>query len=341
MPRRAGRGRWAATLLAAAVLGCGASTAAPVRAAAPDPIPQIWMSATEPVWRQAHGWPANDYMELFRPSSPWRYAAQHVEVFQVSKRFVEQAGDGALAEVISSLARRGIALAMQGTPNVPTAECGRGIESYGPPEDMARDAARIRRLGGTLAYIDMDEPLFYGHVFNGRRGTTPCHAPLAVIAASAARKIAAARRIFPSVQVGEAEPFGIPFMSAGGWASLLGRWFDAFAAASGMRLAFVHADIVWRRPNALAQFEAALPMLRAAGIPLGVIYDGSPFAPTSAAWVAEAKQHVQLIEARLGIVPAQAVFQTWMERPMEMLPDTASDTLTGLIAFYVASHSSR
>ena len=240
--------------------------------------------------------------------------------------------------MIADLKRRGMLLAMQGTPNLPTRGCGRGIESYGPPDDMGRDAARIRALGGTVTYIMMDEPLFFGHVFDARGGRIACHAPIATIAADAARKIAEAREVFPAVQVGETEPFGIPFLSAGEWASMLQQWFRAFESATGRPLAFLHADIVWLRPDAIGQFEAALPVIRAAGIPLGVIYDGTPADPTGAAWVADAKAHVVLIERQLGIVPAQAIFQTWMEMPMRMLPDTADNSLTGLVASYVASH---
>ena len=324
-----------AVLLLAAGLAVGAVRPA---FAAGGALPQIWMGATEPVWRAAHGWPPNDYMELFQPNAPWQYAARYVRVFQVSKRFVEQTSDQDLSRVIADLKRRGILLAMQGTPNLPTRGCGRGIESYGPPDDMGRDAARIRALGGTLSYIMMDEPLFFGHVFPGRGRLIACHAPIAMIAADAARKIAGAREVFPAVQVGETEPFGLPFLSAGEWAGMLQQWFSAFQSATGRPLAFLHADIVWVRPDAISQFEAALPVIRAAGIPLGVIYDGTPFDPTGAAWVADAKAHVALIENRLGVIPAQAVFQTWMEMPARMLPDTADDSLTGLIAWYVARH---
>lgn len=308
------------------------------RAVAAEPLPQIWMAATEPFRRAALGWGRNDYMELFPPGAPWRTAARHVQVFQIAKQFVERASAQQLSLVIAGLRRRGIALAMQGVPNIATRGCGRGIESYGPPRDMANDAARIKRLGGQLAYISMDEPLFYGHLFTPHDQRVACHAPIATIAADAARKIAAARRIFPSVQVGDTEPFGIPFISAGAWASLLQHWFSAFQAATGQPLAFVHADIVWLRPNAISQFEAAVPVIRRNGIPLGIIYNGTPADPTSAAWVADAKNHIRLIERRLGIVPAMAVFQTWTKRPRQMLPDTAANTLTGLIAAYVAGH---
>lgn len=325
-------------LFAALLIGCSALVGGGRPAAAQGAAPQIWMAATEPTWREVHGWGANDYLQLFQPGAPWQQALRRVQVFQFSKRFIEQTDPQTLSRVIAFLNQRGIAIAMQGTPNLPTRGCGRATESFGPPRDMARDAARIRSLGGQVTYITMDEPLYFAHIYNGGGGRIPCHSPIATIAADAATKIAEARRVFPSVQVGETEPYGIPSLSSQAWASMLAEWFRDFQSATGRPLAFQHADIVWNRPDALPQFEAAVPVIRQAGITLGIIYNGTPQDPDSAAWVADAKRHIALIENRLGIRPQHVMFQSWTAMPRMLLPDTASDTLTGLVASYVATH---
>lgn len=322
----------------AMVIGCAAISGFGRAASAQAASPQIWMAATEPIWREVHGWGANDYLQLFEPGAPWQQALRRVQVFQFSKRFIEQSNQDTLSHIIAFLNQHGIAIAMQGAPNMATRGCGRGIESYGPAPDMRRDAARIRRLGGQVTYITLDEPLYFGHIYRGGGRRIACHAPIETIAADAATKIAEARQIFPSVQVGETEPYGIPSVSSEAWASMLAQWFRAFQNATGRPLAFQHVDIVWNRPDAIPQFEAALPAIRQAGITLGVIYNGTPQDPSSGAWVADAKRHVALIERQLGIRPAQVVFQSWTSKPRTMLPDTASDTLTGLIRSYVATH---
>ena len=306
-------------------------------AAASDP-PQIWMAATEPDRRAVMGWGANDYLQLFEPGAPWQQVARHVQVFQFAEEFILRASPETLSHVIAFLNQHGIAIAMQGAPNLPTRGCGRGIESYGAPHDMLREAERIQKLGGVVSYITMDEPLNFGHVFNGRFGKIPCHSPIATIAADAATKIAEARRVFPSVQVGETEPYGIPNVSSEGWASMLAEWFRDFQQATGRPLAYEHVDIVWNRPTALSQLEAALPVIRQAGIPLGIIYNGTARDPDSAAWVAEAKSHIALMEGRLGLRPQHVIFQSWTALPRMMLPETSPDTLTGLIASYIATH---
>ncbi len=337
VPRR----RWLLTpwnafafLLIGFSLLAGASRPA---AAAGDP-PQIWMAATEPVWRAVNGWGTNDYLELFQPGTAWQQVAQHLQVFQFSQRFIERTDPATLARVVGFLSRHNIAIAIQASPNLATRGCGRGIESYGAPHDMLRDSERIQRAGGVVSYITMDEPLNFGHIFNGRANKIPCHAPIETIAGDAARKIAETRRVFPSVQVGETEPYGIPSVSSAAWASMMAQWFSAFRNATGQPLAYQHADIVWNRPDALSQFEAALPVIRQAGIPLGIIYNGTARDPTSAAWVADAKSHIALIEGRLGIRPQHVIFQSWTALPRMMLPETASDTLTGLVASYIATH---
>ena len=147
---------WAACL--AGVMSVGAPASA-------DQV-EVWFSATEPVWRQFHNWPANDYMQLFEPSAPWQSAARGVKVFMLAKKFVAEASDADLQTILGDLQRRHIALAVQGTPLTFTNECGRGIESYGPPHDMLGMASRVRHLGGTIAYVAVDEPLFFGHQFD-------------------------------------------------------------------------------------------------------------------------------------------------------------------------------
>lgn len=324
--------------LALLLIGFSLLAGAPPPAAAAGDQPQIWMAATEPFRREAMGWGANDYLELFDSNAPWQQVAQHVRVFQLAQNFIERADPATLSRVIGFLSRHGIAIAMQASPNLAIRGCGRGIESYGAPHDMLRDAERVQKVGGVVSYITMDEPLNFGHIFNGRRGKIPCHSPIETIAGDAARKIAETRNVFPAVQVGETEPYGIPTVSSEAWASMLAEWFSAFRNATGRPLAYEHADIVWNRPGALPQFEAALPVIRQAGIPLGVIYNGTALDRTSATWVADARSHIALIEGRLRIRPQHVIFQSWMALPRMMLPESSSDTLTGLVEAYIATH---
>jgi hypothetical protein len=51
----------------------------------------------------------------------------------------------------------------------------------------------------------------------------------------------------------------------------------------------------------------------------------------------DAKSHVLLIEGQLKLHPDRAIFQSWNPYPTHVLPETAPDTLTHLVDFYIKS----
>jgi hypothetical protein len=274
-------------------------------------------------------------MELFNPKSSWRNTASVINGFELSKRFVLEAADIDLARVINGLHQRNIALGVQGTPLIASAECGLGIEGHGPPHDMLAVARRLHSVGADLRYVIFDEPLYYGHEFGASAGTRACHSPIASMAEQAAIKMRELKRIFPSAQIGSVEPFGIPKTSGRAWAADLEEWLKAYAAAAGAPLAFFRADIVWHHPNWRAQFEDAVPLLRSLKIPLGVIYNGSPDAAGDEEWTQTALRNARAIECDLHVRPDQVVFQSWMDRPRRILPENEPGTLTNLVFRYI------
>ena len=302
---------------------------------------QIWLTPLDPVWRSIRNWPANDFMELFEDNTRWQQTASVISGFEISKRFVLEAPDHDLLRVITGLRRRNIALALQGTPLIASAACGLGVEGHGPPHDMLVVAQRLHRAGADLRYVIFDEPLYYGHEFDGAPGVRPCHAPIGIMAEQAAAKIAELRRIFPGVEVGAVEPFGIPRVDQSVWAADLEEWLKAYALAAGAPLAFLRADVVWGRPNWRAQFEGAVPLLRSLRIPLGVIYNSSPDVTSDQEWTESALRHARLIECDLHVRPDQVVFQSWTDHPRRVLPETQPGTLTHLVAEYIEANDCR
>lgn len=295
---------------------------------------QIWLTPVDPVWRQVRNWPASDFMKLFDNNSPWQATASAVHGFELSKRFVLEAADGDLERVITGLRQRNIALGVQGTPLVASAECGLGIEGHGPPHDMLAVAQRLRRLGAELRYVIFDEPLYYGNEFRGSLGIRACHSPIRLLAQQAAAKMTELKRVFPDVEIGGIEPFGIPELDQRTWTEHLSEWLHEYAIAAGAPLSFFRADIVWRRPIWRSQFETAARFLRSLGMPLGIVYDGSPDAASDREWTDMALSNATMVECQLGIKPAQAVFQSWMDRPRRILPETEPGTLTNLVLRY-------
>jgi hypothetical protein len=54
-------------------------------------------------------------------------------------------------------------------------DCGGGVEGYFAPDQTAALAAKLKRAGGTLQYIAMDEPLWFGHYYNEKNA---CHSSI-------------------------------------------------------------------------------------------------------------------------------------------------------------------
>jgi hypothetical protein len=258
-----------------------------------------------------------------------------VNAFELSKRFVLEATDADLARVIRGLRRRGIALAAQGTPLLPSTDCGIGIEGYGPANDMRAVALRLRKFGANLDYVVFDEPLYYGHAFNGSASARACHAPIRLLAEQAAKKISEVREVFPAVQVGGTEPVGIPDVNASDWTADLQEWLEDYAVAAHAPLAFLRADVVWTHPLWRVQLQGMVKSLQSMAVPLGIIYNGSATSMTDEEWATTAARNAVIIEQELGISPVQVAFQSWLDYPRRLLPETRPGTMTNLILWYV------
>jgi hypothetical protein len=295
---------------------------------------QVWIGAMEPEWRKARGWPENDFMSLFSESAPWPKAAAKVNVFLITKKFAIEAPDDEVKKLIDNLKARHIALALQGVPLVATDACGRSIESYGPPHHMEAAAQRIKRLGGNIEYIALDEPLYFGHAFDGNANLHACHSPVDKLAEQTVASMNDVRKVFPDVKVGDVEPFPVHHPDARTWIANLTEWWDAYKKYNGAPFAFFQADLVRTTPDWRNQFEMAVAVVRRDGIPLGVIYDGQPTDNSDEQWTANARTLCRTVEGQMRVTPDLVIFQTWTDRPRKMLPDTADGSLTNLVARY-------
>jgi hypothetical protein len=296
---------------------------------------QIWLIPTDPVWRGLRQWQPNDYLDLFNDESPWENSASAIGAFEVSKRFVLQADDTMLEKVVRGLQRRRIALGVQITALRAPAECGRAVEGYGPADDALAVAQRLKQFDADLRYVVLDEPLYYGHLFNGVKGHPPCRMPIRDIAAQAATKMAQLKYVFPEVQIGDVEPFGIPNVEPQRWAADVKEWLQEYSAANGVPLSFFRADIVWTHPSWRTQFIEVMKVLHSAGVARGVIYNGPSESPTDKGWTDDALAHAKTIECGLAVKPDQVIFQSWVDRPRQMLPETRSGTFTNMVYQYL------
>jgi hypothetical protein len=314
-----------AVAVAAAVAAFGAG-AGP--AAAPGSA-HVWFAPLPPLPTSA-GRPyvgGPDFMRLFAKRAPWASAAKRVAVFKLYGEWVDgNASAAQLKRVVGELRRRKIALALETGPLDPAAECGSGVESFATVEAGVRMARRIKAAGGTLRFVALDEPLFYGSRY---AGPNACRWDAERVARGVAAFTAAVRHVFPRVAVGDTEP-----VTSAADARAYVEWLDVYRAVSGESLAFIHLDMSYSIPGWEGLARSVEDAANARGVRFGLIVFGEPGDASDAAWIARARERIERYEVDAGGTPDHVLFQSWQDRPNRTLPDSDPSTFTGLVRSY-------
>jgi hypothetical protein len=252
---------------------------------------EVWLSAIDPYTRQAMkpGDPS-DFMALFTPTAPWQQAAGGINVFKTTTQWLLNASDADLTTMFNDLRRRDIALAFEAGMMPQTTTCGGG-EGYSQPSDIATLAQRVKRLGGDLKYVAMDEPLWYGHHY---QGPNACQLSIPDLAASLVTNFNALRAVFPNVLIGDIEPLSLATVPD--WLDELMAFATAYKSTTGAKLDFIDADVQWGE-DYLSELQQLTTRVHAAGLKVGIIYNGDATDQTDVAWTTRAEQRFTAIEA--------------------------------------------
>ncbi len=290
---------------------------------------------------------AVDFMDLFSPEAPWQQAASHVKVFLLYGSYLSRAPQDEVDRIVSDLNRRHIPIAlavgvMNVGPKATNPPCGGLglVEGYGIPKLARIQSEKIKKAGGSIRFIAMDEPVWFGHYFKGRPGGQPgCHSSIAQILELIREPLAVYEEEFPNIIVGETEPTDIAEQDH--WKDDLSAWASGFRNQTGHPLAFTHLDIPFNRPGEegfAVDFYHQVEKLKQQGLigAIGIIYDGTPTDPSDEAWIQDAKEHIRLLEDKHGLHPDQVLIQSWQAYPQHVLPESSPGSLTGLINYYAA-----
>lgn len=339
---RSRHGHGAVLLAVLAAAGCAGpapatpaptpTVAAPSASATPPPSPPdlaarplAWFAPLPPLavvpGREFTG--SDDFMELFEPGADWGTAGGRIDVLKLYGEWVgSSASREDLRAVVATARRLGLALAVEVGPLDPTPTCGEGVESFNGPAEGVRLARLIQAAGGRLDLVAMDEPWFYGHVYDGPRA---CRWELERIARGVVAFRDAVRTVFPDVIVGDTE--ALPREVDPG--SLV-AWLEAYRAVAGEPLPFVHLDLDFGRRD----WPAMVADLRAVAAPLGtdvgLIVFGDPSDPDDRTWFGTAAARVLAASPDVA-PPDHLLFQSWQDRPDRVLPAAGPDTWTWFI----------
>jgi hypothetical protein len=330
-----------ALLSAACTAGPAASTPTPTPGASPTPTPSLaatpadlsarplaWFAPLPPMPTDP-GRPfigSEDFMDLFSPDAAWDEAAGRIGVFKLYGEWVAyHATIPELTAAVDEIARRGLVLAVEMGPLDPPAECGQGVESFAGIDEGQLISDRLRQAGGSLQVIALDEPYYFAHVYDGEGA---CGWSIDQVATATAGFTQAMRVEWPQVIVGDTEPMPFGVAPEG-----LGAWLDAYEAAAGEPLAFLHLDMDWGRSD-WPQLGVAVEAVGAErGVPIGMIYNGGA-ATSDDAWLTITGQRVLAYEADAGANPAHVIFQSWMDKPDRVLPETEATSFTSFVNRY-------
>lgn len=212
----------------------------------------------------------------------------------------------------------------------PHDNCGSKVEGYTGPNDLINAAEIIKTMGGTLAYVAMDEPLWFGHAYSGANA---CQTPLSELARAVSTQVARVRGVFPDVKIIDTEPVGTTLGSA--WIEQVGNWLNEYRRATNEPLAAVVADANWGHPEWRGELSELAGLLRSRRVPLGVIYNGIGGPKNDQEWIRTAMMRVDAIEQRLAIQPQYVFIASWTRWPERILPENDPNTLTGLVRTYL------
>ncbi len=271
-------------------------------------------------------------MDLFTPDAPWSQAASSIQVFKLYGGWA--ASDASLIDLkqsIQSIRQRGLALAVELGPLKASSDCGLYVEGFAGEQGI-ETLERIKRSGGDVQFIALDEPYYWAHFFDGDQA---CQWSGEKIARDVDAFIQLARGIFPAVIVGDIEPVTGPAD-----ASAYIQWLQLFRQINGYDLAFLHLDMDWADTGWPQKARTIEDYGRLHSIPVGIIYIGNFQDATDEAWISIAGERVKRYELESGGNPAQVIFQSWNDRPDRVLPESDPFTFTGFLRTYFRDKSS-
>ncbi len=283
-------------------------------------LPRIWFSMGG---LSTPGQPGHRSWETLylKSDGAWPPFMDHVTVVSILTQVLVKIPDEDLAKVVARLKEMHVALGIemlaQADDDPPG--CGGGVEGYDATFMVANIAAKLKRAGAEVGYIAMDEPLWFGHYYNGKNA---CHSSIDNVAERVAKNMHEYLKVFPNAIVGDGEPFPA-ITDQPNWKDDYRHWMEAFHAKVGKELAFTNIDINWGIKNWPASVQAMASFARDVKLPIGIIYNAAPPPPSMSnqAWLDQAVQNSTYIENTLHVVPDWAVFASWARYPGHALTD--------------------
>jgi hypothetical protein len=315
--------------LVAAITLCIASQAETGRT---SPAPKLHFGAVDDMPAPRGFLVDQDFPQLFEPGAPWQHALSRIQSFQITSRYIMSQPEEKLQKIFAFLRQHHVALVVN-FGMIPDRNCGVHVEGVFHHANTNLTAAqRVKKLGGDLQYMNIDEPFFFGHYFVGNNDKRGCRYPIEELAAGYAEEIRKVRSVFPDAQVIEDEPTeGLESPAE------FGRWLDQMKKELGDGAPqSIRFDVQWtsrKRPWREAA-QSLIATIKQHGLKYGVIFDGTPQDQTDEDWIRTTEGHIKAWEAAIHDMPDHVMIQSWSPHPQKLLPETNPGTLLYLVNWY-------
>ena len=279
-----------------------------------------------------------DFLDLFPSDASWTRAADRIQVFKIYPGFGlgPNPPEDLVQLILDGIAERGMALAIEVGPlphplaGGSNTTCGDGVEGFSGPFAL-QDIEKVVAAGGTIDLVSFDEPLAFGHFFDGPEA---CQWPLELVATETAAFVEAVRAVLPNATFGDIEP-AWPGIDAGD----IGAWLDAYQAAVGEPLGYFHLDVDWGRRDWAKVAKEIEEVVRSRDVPFGIIYNGGDDAGSNEEWLQSIMERAYEYEQVTGGRPDHVVFQSWHYYPTRVLPETDLGAFTSVIDRYFGART--
>jgi hypothetical protein len=288
---------------------------------------QLWFSPGDDL--EVRGVIAHpDFQQLFTPGAPWPNGMAHVDVMQLRAPWFLRMPNDAVQPVVTFLRQHHIALAVP-MSGIAADTCGAGVEGILTSRAMEVYPREMKKKRINLSYAVLDEPLYFGHYYNGNNA---CNFSISEVADRVAQNVKIIKKYYPDIKVVWVEP--VQGLSNG--VQAVGEFLDEYRAELNELPVAVRLDVQWQRDwrHALPPF---IDLLETRGMAYGIIYNATKggVSKSDAEWVASAEANVEAFETAIREKPGEVVIQTWNPRPVRILPESDPTTMTGFLNWYV------
>jgi hypothetical protein len=298
-----------------------------------------------------------DFDSLFSNIGHWRNTADGTDVFKFYAQpfayynHLQPTEQAKLRTAIQFLKQHKIAMGVEMgvVERTPTELniCGRNIEGVSGVGFSKIVADNVKLAGGTIDFISMDEPYYYSRFLastaHGLKTNKPCgytNADLAITVSNSFKKV---REVFPSVVLGDIEPYYLLTNEAIQDYIL---FIDRLETNNAAQLGFIHDDVTTLNADWQEKMYLLWIATEQRKIPYGMIWNGNLDVPLvdsrvssylpSTRWVAQAigkVRHYYSIDVPRGI---HNVTQSWNNYPLIAGPETSQESLSYISSYIYA-----